>query len=238
MRSRLSTKMKSQSIHTTILSIAGIAVILFLIIKFGIPVMVDSTLFISGMGKTKQAPVVSSAPSFIAPPVLDALPSATNSATIPISGTGQKNQKINLYINGSLVDTANVQDDNKFSFDSETLTTGDNLIQTKATMQGNDKESDFSNQFTVTYIKNAPSLTIDSPSDGQTFSKDDNTADVKGKTDPGVKVTVNGFWAIVDTDGAYSYTLPLNGGQNKITVIATDPANNKTEKNITVNHNQ
>jgi bacillopeptidase F len=98
------------------------------------------------------------------------------------------------------------------------------------------KESEFSNVLTVAFKSAPPSLNLDSPSDGQSFSKDQNTATVKGVTDPDVKVTVNGFWAITDSQGNFSYDLPLQNGDNKITVIATDMAGNKNEKDIKVTY--
>ena len=98
----------------------------------------------------------------------------------------------------------------------------------------NEKESDFSNTI-ITAFKNAPpSLSLNSPTDGQSFSKDQNIASIKGATDTDAKVTINGFWAITDSNGNFSYSLPLQNGENKIRVEAIDIAGNKAIKEIKI----
>lgn len=232
-RSRLSRKLESKTKQSIILSFLGIIIVLGLIAKFGIPVLANVSFFLFEKKDTQDQSVKKSV--FVSPPELDALPNATNSAKLVVSGTGQEKQEIALYINGEFEDKTEVKDDKKFIFDNILLKEGENLIQTKAKEEN--QESDFSNSYTIILTKKAPTLTIDSPSDKQSFGKDDKQAMVKGKTDAGNKVTVNDLWAIVDNDGAYEYSLPLHGGENKIKVIATDPANNTTEKEITVVYN-
>jgi len=215
------------------LSILGIIIIIFLAFKFGVPLLVNLSLFLSGSKNTQTQPVAQDN-SFIAPPVLDSFPEATASADIIITGVASKNQTINLYLNDNITDSAKTQDDGKFQF-KETLKPGENTV--KATVVVNGKESDFSNTLTVAFKSAPPSLNLDSPSDGQSFSKDQNTATIKGVTDPDVKVTVNGFWAITDSQGNFSYDLPLQNGDNKLAVVATDMAGNKNEKDIKVTYN-
>lgn len=246
-RSRLSRRIENKTKKSIFLRLAGIVIILILVIKFGIPALADASFFLfhandkPEQGQKKKA--------FISPPELDALPTATNSATITISGTTQGKQQINLYINGELADKTDAEDGKTFLFKNVTLKEGDNFIQTKAiekdlsTTSGQanatqENESDFSNSYTISFTKKTPTVSIDSPTDKQSFGKDDKFALVKGKTDIGNKVTVNDFWAIVNNDGSYSYNLPLHGGDNKITVKATDDANNETKKEITVTFNQ
>lgn len=240
-RSRLSRREENNTKKSIAMSLLGIIVILFLVVKFGIPLLGNLGSFLSSHGKNATVDTPIKKDVFVAPPVLDALPIATNSATITISGTAQAKQKVALYINGSLEDTVDVTDDKKFEFNNQFLTTGDNLIQVRALEKdekGKEYESNFSDSFTISLTKSAPTLSIDQPTDNQTFSKDSSPTTVKGKTDPGVKVTVNDLWAIVDNNGNYSYELMLKGGENKILVKATDNANNTTEKEITVTYNQ
>ena len=68
------------------------------------------------------------------------------------------------------------------------------------------------------------------------FEKDQSTVKVLGKTDPGVRVTVNGFWAVIDENNNFSYNLPLQNGENMIKIEAIDQAGNKTEKEIKVTY--
>lgn len=234
-RSRLAKRYQRQTLKTLILSVLGIIAILFLLVKFGVPLLANISLFLSNT-KNKQE-VTKKKDVFVAPPVLDALPNATNSAQINVSGTATPGEKINLYINGELEEKTDVQKDHTFVFEKITLKDGENHIQTKSITKDKN-ESDFSNQYTIVFKKEPPALTIESPSNDQKFSKDDKRTEVKGKTDPNVKVTVNDFWAIVDSDGNFSYTLPLKDGDNTIKVTATDEAGNKTEKEVKVNYSQ
>jgi hypothetical protein len=232
-RSRLSKRLEQKSEKNLTLSILGIILVVFLVFKFGIPTLVNLSLFLSGSGSKNET--VTQGPSFIAPPVLDSFPEATSSANIIVSGIASKNQIINLYINDNLADTIKTDDNGKFSF-KETIKTGGNVIKAKAVM--NKIESGFSNTIITIFKSAPPSLNIDSPSDGQTFSKDQNTVDVRGTTDADVKVTVNGFWAITDSNGNFEYSLRLQNGDNAIKIAATDQAGNRNEKELKVTYSQ
>lgn len=230
-RSRLSKRMEQKTKKNLFLSVLGIVLIIFLVFKFGIPLLVNLSLFLSGSSNKEETKIQNS--SFIAPPVLDSYPEATASANIIISGIASKKQTVNLYINDSLIDTTKAGDDGRFLF-KKTITPGENIIKAKAVM--NEKESDFSNTIIIAFKGAPPSLNISSPTDGQSFSKDQNVIDVKGITDADVKITINGFWAITDGSGNFSYKLPLQNGENKINVTAVDLAGNKTEKEIKVTY--
>jgi hypothetical protein len=231
LRSRLTKRLEQKTEKNLILNILGIIIIVFLLFKFGIPLLVNLSTFLSNPQNTNEKS--SQSPSFIAPPVLDSFPSATSSANIIISGVASKNQMINLYLNDNLINSSKAGEDGKFTF-RQTVKPGDNTIYTKAVVDGNESKS--SNIITIAFKSAPPSLDISSPLDGQSFSKDQNTAEVKGITDSDVKVTVNGFWAITDSSGDFSYNLPLQNGDNNIKITATDMAGNKNEKNIKVNY--
>ena len=229
--SRLSRRLENQSRKNLFLSIFGIIVVLILLVKFGIPLLVNFSLFLSGQKKDEPSKNASS--SYLSPPVLNQSANATNSAEFIITGTASKDEVINLYVNDSLSEKEEVEDNGNFSF-KISLKTGDNKIKAKAAK--GDKESDFSNELVVTYRNIPPSLSVDSPTDGQKFEKDQSTARVSGKTDSGVKITVNGFWAVIDENNSFSYNLPLQNGDNTIKIEAVDQAGNKAEKEIKVTY--
>lgn len=233
-RSRLSRRLDKQNQKSIFFSILGIIVVLFILIKFGIPLLINFSLFISNFNKDSSS-IKNNSLSFVAPPVLDPLFNATPSAEINISGKALPDQTINLYLNGELTDKKETKDKEDFKFENVILKPGENTIMAKAVTEDN-KESNFSAPITVIYKKDPPKLEISSPSDGQSFSKEEKSVNVSGKSDADIKVTVNDFWAIVDTEGNFSYTLKLNDGENKIKVAATDQAGNKTEKEIKVNY--
>lgn len=235
MQSRLHRRFEQQSKKRFYLTIFGIIVILFLVVRFGVPLLINLSLFLN-RGKGNGTQVQQSGMQFVAVPSLNGTFPATNSATIAISGTAAAKQQVKLYVNDSFIDTTDANDDGSFSFPNVSLQEGNNAIKVKA-KQGNN-ESDFSDITTVMYKNSAPNLTITSPSDGQAFAKDQSTIPVMGKTDPDVKVTVNDFWAIIDANGNYSYNLHLQNGDNQIKVDAIDAAGNKTEKIIKVTYSQ
>jgi bacillopeptidase F len=238
-RSRLSKNFEKKSRRTIILSIVGIIIVLFLLFRFGIDMLVNFSTFISGSSNSQNPQGNSNQINYIAPPILNPLASATNSAQIVISGNASKDQTIDLYINNIQVDQIQTDKNGIFVF-AETLKNGDNQIKTKA--ENNGKQSDFSNTFDVVLKNSPPSLDVSSPSDGQKFDKNSigsgNSINVAGKTDSGVNVTVNGFWAVVDDSNNFSYTLPLQNGDNQIKIVATDQAGNGTEKDLKVNFSQ
>lgn len=237
-KSRLNKTLEKRTKKRLFLSIIGIIIILVVVVKFGIPALINFSLFLANGKDQELAKKVQNSQTVLFPPTLNQSFTATNSATISVTGNAAPKQEIELFVNNSLFDTTKSKDDGSFSFDKVTITSGGNTIKAKA--KADNKESDFSNSLSITYANKAPSLTVDSPSDGQTFSGgSQQDVTVKGKTDNSdIKVTVNGFWAIIDSNGNYSYSLHLQNGDNQIKVIAQDQAGNQTEKDLTVHFNQ
>lgn len=229
MKSRLSRRIENQSRKNLILTTLGIIVVITFLVKFGMPLLINSTLLvINAKNEDNQEQTQNKTVSFVSPPILDPTFTATNSANVTISGSAGTNQQVKLYLNGELIDTQTAKSDGRFSFTDVKIINGENTIKTKAVTKDN-KISAFSNTLTIIFKNTPPTLSIDSPSEGQSFSKDDKYTSVSGKTDPGVKVTVNDLWAIVNTDGKFSYNFPLQNGENKIKITAVDGAGNKTE---------
>lgn len=235
--SRLNRRLERKSQQNLLLSLAGIIVIIILLVKVGIPLLINFSLFIGQQKDNSSASqnAKSSSSSFIAPPFLDPVPSATNSAKLAISGNAIANEHVKIYVNGQLSDEIATKKDGSFSITVD-IKKGQNTITAKTVVK--DKESNFSDDLTTNFIDSKPKLDLTSPTEGQNFGKDQTTAPVSGKTSNGAKVTVNGFWAIVDENDNFSYNLPLQNGDNQIKVVATDDAGNTTEKDIKVTHSQ
>lgn len=231
-RSRLSRQRDKNNKKTMIFSIIGILIVLFILFKFGLETLINVSLFLSG-GSGTQSSSSKNKVGYIPPPVLDPLPLATNSAGIIIAGSCQKEKTVILYINKLRRETVESDPNGNFVFD-ENLSKGENLIQT--TVKEDDKESDYSNFYTVIYIDTPPKLEITSPADGTTFKKEDKSVQILGQTDAGVTVTINGFFAVIDENNNFSYILPLHDGDNEIKVLAKDSAGNSSEKIIKVNY--
>lgn len=230
-RSRLTRRIEKQTQKNLTLSILGIIFVLFLLLKFGIPFLANFALFLSNSKNPTIS--ISENTKFITAPQLNPLPEATNSAQFKISGIAQASATIDLYLNDNIIDKSQADKSGKFSFDT-TLIKGNNKIYTKARIDKN--ISDSSQIYNIIFKNTLPTLNINSPSDGQQFSKDQNFINVSGSTDIDTKITVNGLWAITDQNNNFSYQLPLQNGDNEIKVVAVDLAGNKTEKSIKVKY--
>jgi len=236
-RSRLTRNYVKKSKRNLVLSIAGILAVLFLLIKYGIPLLSDASYMLSRVtngSSSKQTSNTSTDNNFIAPPNLDPLPSTTKNPKISVSGNALSGEKVSLYLNGIQQEEKDVNSDGSFDF-SLTLSQGDNLIKAKAT-KGKSK-SDFSDSIDIVYQNKQPNLTIDNPHDGDNLNGG-NFVNVSGKADPDDTVTVNDFQAIIDDQGNWSYNLTLANGGNDIKAVATDQAGNQTQKTIHVNYSQ
>ncbi len=69
-----------------------------------------------------------------------------------------------------------------------------------------------------------PALTLTSPADGAKSATPQ--VRIAGTTEPGARVSVDGYAAAVATDGSFSIVVPLGAGATTITVTATDAAGN------------
>lgn len=202
-------------------------VVFFLILKLGIPFIVT----VGNLFEKTSSPTVSNNKKFLAIPSVNDLPKATKERSLKVSGSSSPNTTVEIFVSGDAYDKTQTSPDGSFIFEVK-LSIGDNIIKAR-TVDG-DNEGEFSRSQTVTYKNSPPSLTIDNPSDGSTTNNE--TIAISGKTDEGVTVTVNDFWAVINPDNTYSYALKLNQGDNQIKVSAVDEAGNKTEKNIKVTY--
>lgn len=229
-RSRLTRRRESESKKNFALSLFGIFIVLFILIKFGIPFLANISFLLSGQGKTTTTTVGN---VFLSQPSLDPLPTATNSAKLIITGKAEQSSTIDLYINDSMADSDQAGSDSSFKFQM-TLSKGDNKIYVKARKGSNTSLP--SDSMDVFFKDTKPNLTLSSPTDGQSFSKDQNTVLISGTTDPQTKVTVNDYWAVIDQSNNFTYQLKLNNGDNNIKIVAEDIAGNKTEKDLKVTY--
>lgn len=236
-RSRLTRNYVKKSKRNLVLSIAGILAVLFLLVKYGIPLLSDASYMFSRVtngSSSKQTTNTSADNNFIAPPNLDPPPNTTKNPKISVSGNALSGEKVAIYLNGVNQEVKDVSSDGSFDFNL-TLSVGDNIIKAKAIKDKS--ESDFSDSVDIVYQNKEPNLSIDNPHDGDNLNGG-NYVNVSGKAEPDDTVTVNDFQAIIDDQGNWSYNLTLANGGNDIKVVATDQAGNQTQKTIHVNYSQ
>lgn len=231
-KSRLSRKSQKKSTQTLVLSILGIAAVLFLLFRYGIPLISDASFLFGRITSNPTTENKKTDENFVPTPQLDSIPKATKESNIKVTGTSLPELSIALFVNGNLEDELIADVEGSFEFEV-TLSEGENIIKVKAIKEA--QESEFSNTLTISYLKEGPELSIDAPSDNADL-KGQNLIEVRGKTNPDVVVIVNDFQAVSASDGSYSYFLTLKDGENEIKIVAMDLAGNKTEKTIKINY--
>ena len=172
--------------------------------------------------------------SLVQSPELDTLPDAVSSETLEVKGNVlDEGGNVELFVNGQKIDTEKINNGTSFVF-SIKLDEGENEI--KARYRVGRKASDFSVGQIVSFYKDKPKLEEISPSDGQTFKRGDESIEIRGKTDTNSVITVNGFRAVVDQSGNFSYFLKLNSGENTVVIMAKNKAGLEEKKEIKVNY--
>lgn len=206
----------------------GIIVMAILIFSFGIGVLGGFADFLSRIFKNDSEDI--SAKS-VQPPLLDELPSATNSARLKISGLALDGKKVYFFLGEEKQSETEVSGD-RFSYEDFHLKEGDNEVKAKS-VNSADAESDFSKSYKIIYDQKEPELSLESPTDGQGFSGN-NRVLFKGKTEKDAQVYANGFLANINTEGHFEVSVPMVEGDNEIEVKAFDAAGNTKSLKIKV----
>jgi bacillopeptidase F len=231
--SRLNRLQDRKEKRRLLLAVVGIIAVFTIILLFGVKALIGFSLLVDKL--RGGAPTASQQSQLIIlPPTIDPPPTATNSATISVTGKGQTGFTLILYVNNSEFKRLAVKEDGTFMVPNVSLTNGTNTISAKLT-DAKDNVSDLSNIVSVTYGNTPPKLIISDPTDNTTISGDQNTVTVNGMTDDNVTVTINDRMVVIKTDNSFSYNYPLNEGDNILKIVATDTAGNQTtlERKVT-----
>ena len=216
--SRYDRRTKRQTIFILLLSL----LLLVLLVVYGLPALLNLTSLISNYKKsTAVAGIKKGTPPPAIPRLSEDL-TATSSAKIKISGVADPKITVELFQNNDSQGTTAADETGIFSF-AVNLNKGDNIFTARATGDTGEKSA-LSEEYKISFLNSPPKL--------EAFAAGDGT--VAGTTDPGATVSINDRLTIVDSRGKFSYQLTLKDGENKITVVATDPAGNQTKKELTV----
>lgn len=166
-------------------------------------------------------------------PKLEALPEAVRSRTLTIKGSAESNSTVKISNNDKEVASFLVDKDGLFQGTIE-LETGDNSL-TAVAVDAAGNSSRATKAITVTFDATAPrlSLSVELPA-----TTDKNSVTIKGRTEAGSEVTINGRSVILADDNSFDTSLNLTKGSNTITIIATDKAGNSSRINRTVIYEQ
>ena len=232
-RSRMQRVEDQKNTRQAILFVFLTLVVIVLIIVFGIPGLIKLAIFVGDIKSSKSMVDEQKGMVIVQSPRLNIPYTATTSGKIDIHGSTMSDAKVKLSVNGRPYTVASNLE-GVFVFKNVLLDEGSNKLF--AVTVKNDQESNPSETHTVAFDNKAPELSIESPSEGQSFFDFQKDITVKGKTESGINVFVNERLAMVDPDGNFSHPFHLSEGDNRILVEAIDQAKNETMKEITVKY--
>lgn len=190
-------------------------------LKAGIPAIFSLAQIISQVGRK---PNISQSNNSLIPstPIFSQDLIATSSANIKITGTADPKITVEIIQNGRSLGTVITKDDGSFIQEVSLEKNDNSFIATAISETG--QKSPPSSLYVIKYLSGQPKLELDTPKDGV----------ITGKTDAGNTITVNDRFAIVSSDGSFSYTPTLSNGDNKFIIISTDQAGNKITKEVSI----
>lgn len=220
-------RLENKSRNRLILSIILIIGIGYFIISWGLPVLIGSLSFLNKY-KPQQEVVESIEDTAIAPPVLNIPFEATSSPTIKILGYSQPNSKVEIYFDDELKSTVETGSEGNFTTEEIELALGTNNIYGKTVNEKGNKSLPSKN-IKLIFNNEKPILDNIEPQDNHQIKGGDRKVRVSGKTDPNNSVTINGLTVILNGDGSFVKEMPLNDGENTITIIASSQTGSTAE---------
>jgi len=168
-----------------------------------------------------------------APPIIDPLPEATNSAVLEIFGEAELSSELSLFLNGEVIKNIIIGDSGKFRVDDIGLNDGENIIFALATNMAGNKSQESVRQ-TIILDKEPPKLEIEFPEDKQSFSGDKNEVIIRGETEDDAIITVNERKIVIDLEGRFEAPYSLADGANAIIILVKDKAGNQTKEELMI----
>lgn len=225
MRKRLTTHKDEHFRRQMMILGGGILIIVLYLAIFGLNSLINISSWFGGLvsgNNSKQT--VEQKEQFFGTLFVDDLPRATNSAQLIVSGSTSNFETVDFKINGKVVESAQVMNQDSFSEKIGSLKEGENTIQVVAKSK-KENQTKSSDSVTVVYKKSKPKLTINEPSADATVSSQEVT--IKGSTDPDATVEVDGSPVVVNRQGSFQTSVRLKEGENIIPIIALDEATNE-----------
>ena len=222
----------SKQLHSRIITFVIIlALVVVFLVTIGLPLLINASVAIGKMfsKNTDQENSAEALGDFS----VNEIPSATNSASINVSGNVENLSELEIYLNGDREDTIDLSDAQDFSATITGLRSGENQIYFLGKVK-NSTATKKSDSYTVTYTNQKPKLEISEPSDNLITPRDE--IKVAGKTDQNISVIVNDSPVTVDASGSFQTNVKLKEGENKIKIVVQDAAGNSDSKELTVKY--
>lgn len=185
----------------------------------GLRILINTALFVSDAVNKNRTDDRTATGQLLEDPTVEALPVATNSAELAISGTIPKAGSVTFYVNNN--------DQKKLLLTDETFDTtvhlfpGDNTIYIELE-DGDTGKTYQSEKQSISFVSEKPNLEITSPTDGTKVTSD--SVDIVGSTDQGNSIRINGRPGIIGGGGSFTIPYLLKDGDNEITVTVMNAA--------------
>lgn len=228
-KSRLARNQSKLLVRQAVFLVGLTLFLLFVLIRFGIPVLIRLAAFFGDKGDSNDSPIEQT--QALLPPTLQPLPEATNSAQLELGGFAQENQRVTVFLNANPLDDVVGGSDGGFLLPIS-LRKGENRIW--AIVRTDDQESEQSPEVLVVYDDEPPQITLDSPQDDIEVSED--SIEVKGLVSEEVYLTIQGRLVNQSSDGSFNTSFTLQEGENTIAVFAKDDAGNTATKEVKVTY--
>jgi len=234
-RSRLARKEEARNLRRALLYGLLTILVVILVLFWGIPSLVRIATFFN-QWQSSSTPVGKSDLLPPAPPKINPIPAATKKDLLSISGQAEAGSTVEIFLQNAAIQTVVADNEGRFTIDRLKLSSGENKIHAVATDQaGNISQP--STKMTILFDNQAPELEIFSPQDRATFSGEkQKKVTISGKTEPGITLTINDRLIILNQEGNFSTTRQLSEGENIFKIVASDRADNQTEKEIKVTY--
>lgn len=167
------------------------------------------------------------------PPIISDIPEATFSGEVNITGFSQPGIDVVLYLNGAELARKLTSESGTFTFTKVPITEGENSVYAfSATSRG--LMSEKSKEYTVLLDDIKPTVTIDSPKDGDIFRGQSQriATFTGGANEPGSKVMIGERVVILNSDNKFSLPYQLIEGDQEIMIKVIDKAGNESDTSI------
>lgn len=167
------------------------------------------------------------------PPIISDIPEATYSAQINVTGFAQPGIDVKLFMNGAEMGQKLTTDSGTFEFSGVPITEGENTVYAYA-VTSKDLMSEKSKEYIVKMDSTKPTVTLDSPKDGDVFrGQSQRIANFSGGVNElGSKVYIGERMVILSSEGKFSLPYQLVEGDQEIKIRAIDRAGNEGESVI------
>ncbi len=215
-------KAKKQGMIAVVFGVIILLVFVFVLVPMLFDLAVRSAR--QGSGPTLQADTLPPQR-----PVMNPLPPFSKETEYELKGYTEADAQVSLVIDGVEAMVSRADDDGAFSF-TFSLTEGEHDIWTVAQDEAGNVSPE-SERYAVTVDVTAPTVSLESPTNGQVFTLPrERVLTIKGKVSEAGIVFVRGSRVSTDSEGNFSTTMSLGEGANEITYYAQDFAENTSEE--------